>query len=916
MKLILLEMQAFGPYAGRQAIDFTQLSDVPLYLICGDTGAGKTTIFDAITYALYGATSSRRRSGEDLRSKYASEQLPTEVCLSFEHRGHPYRILRRPRQTLPKQRGEGFREIEHTVSMTLPDGREITRVDTVRSTVEELIGLTQDQFIQIVMIAQGDFARVLYADPASRTAILRKIFRTDFYNRVQLRIENDWRAAKQASEHAETVYQADEATVEVPEDHPLAPELLLAKTHQFLPADSLRLLEALNRQDGQLEAAQREQKASLTQEAEAVRRKLEETARRAEVEKRLAALREALAAAQAEKAKADAALEDVRSKKPQIQAHRDRAAALTALLPRYREASEKEKEARDHGKEAAALSEGLKARESEKAEVSAKLEQIRGEADSLADAAGQRIEAERLCAALKQQTDRVSDAGRKAREAEALRDRLRTASSQAEKARQQWLEANARATETTERYLHAQAGLMAGKLTEGEPCPVCGAVHHPRPAALPEEAPNEAEEKRCRAAEDSARSASEAAARQAGALTAQLEAEEKEFRARLALCMDTVPDDPVPALTDLAQSLAEETARAESALRQAQARAEREVKLRAAITRGEQKLLQLEREIGETRQRRQHHETAAQLAKAAYEKLRPALDPPTQAEAEAVIRQQAQAADALEREIREAEERARAVDVRIARQQGEEREQAQTLAAIPVHDGAAVTALHEALRDRLAETERALEATVSRLSHNRALLERMKRESREAEQAKNRYMMLDALYSTANGKRFRRKIDLETFVQQQSFDRVLFRANQRLAVMTDRQYALTSTDASLTLGVRDAWNASVRSVSTLSGGETFKASLALALGLSDEIQASTGSSRIDSLFIDEGFGSLDEESLNSAITVLKSLSDGRRQVAIISHVADLQRRIDRKIVVRKDPVTQGSTASIVDGTVR
>ncbi len=915
MRLIRLEMQAFGPYAERQIIDFSALSGIPLYLICGDTGAGKTTIFDAITYALYGSTSSKRRTAEDLRSKYASAQLPTEVLLTLSHRNHQYSVLRRPKQILPKLRGEGMREINHTVEMTLHDGRQLTSIEGVKATVEELLGLTQEQFIQIVMIAQGDFARVLFAEPASRTAILRKIFRTDFYNTVQQRIEMDWRAAKQASEQADLIYRTDEATISVPEDHPLAAELLLSKTHQLLPADSLQLLEELNRQDQKLEASYRKQKAVLSAESENIRKALQEAKRREEARNKLNEIQNSLINIRQEKERADLNLIIAQKRQPEIQDNRNLASALTERLPRYAEAEETDRSLRKNSELSASARKEIEAKESDLQDTDTKLNKLREELASLADSAEQMRQAERTLTALELRYNQAVDADEKVKELIRLQDRLSTEQRLALKAENEWLEANNHSTEVTTLYLHAQAGIMASQLTEGKPCPVCGATHHPQLAICPDNAPDENEEKRCRAEADKKRRAYETAARSAGALKAQVESVQAECSKRVSLCFEETLEDPEIAIETLLKNLEIEIAKAKASLQQAEKRSERERKLRESIGRGEERFRRMEKEIAEARTLLAQYETAASHDRALLEKLTQELNPPTKAEAEALIKRYQQTAAAVENEIKSALEKANASAILLAQKEGEKSQQKQLLQTMPEQDVTSISARSVELQDEITRTEQAIEEVITRLGHNTALLERMEREKADMERAKERYVMLDQLYNTAAGKHLRRKIDLETFVQQQAFDRVLYRANQRLAVMTDRQYALTRTDASLTLSVRDAWNGSVRSVSTLSGGETFKASLALALGLSDEIQATTGGAQIDSLFIDEGFGSLDEESLNGAIAVLKSLSDGRRQVAIISHVADLQRRIDQKIVVRKDPITQQSTATIVDGRV-
>ena len=814
MRPLKLTLSAFGPYAAQTTLPLEALGRGGLYLITGDTGAGKTTLFDAITYALYDHSSGGVRDGAMLRSKYADPGTPTFVELEFEVRGQRCTVRRNPEYPRPKARGEGFTTEKADATLTYADGRPpVTKAKEVTAAVTELIGLDYNQFSQIAMIAQGQFNRLLNATTEERSRIFRKLFRTQRYQKLQdaLQEENARLTARRSS--LNTAITTVLGTLAFPAQDPQREELA-ALSAQTEPETAQELLQAL----------------TARQEADTARAAQELAA----LDTRLSAVQAALGAAE----QADR----LRRELDQNLAH----ARENARLETARAAARREALAALEAQQTAAETElaALADADTRRVELGAEAERLAQREHAL-DELGQSLTAyQAVKAAAAAAQDRYKTAAARQAEAGTARDRLERA------------------------FLDAQAGLLAQGLAEGTPCPVCGSTHHPAKAALPRTAPTQAQVNAAKQAAAAADQAAQEASAAAGAAVTR----EKEGRARLrkdaeALLPErfTSPDGPVPlSVTLLRTALAEET----QALRTAKTDLAARRSQNASACRRRQ-------ELEAQRPTRNAQRTAL--------------------EAQAATAQQnAAAAEAAVRTL-----------------------EAQAAGAAPAQDLAALRAQQAALLDRrrpLAEQEKALNA---QLQPNRKAAAEYRRLSAERQTLEQRWQWVNALAATTGGTlNSKQKIRLEAYIQMQYLDRILIHANTRLMQMTAGQYELERVGAEnqrsqsgLDLGVIDHYNGTRRSVKTLSGGESFKASLALALGLSDEVQSSAGGIRLDTLFLDEGFGSLDEESLELAIRVLSGLTEGDRLVGIISHVGALKDRIDRQVVVHKAR-TGGSTVEL------
>ena len=1094
MRPLFLRISAFGPYAGQVEMDLSRLGTSGLYLITGDTGAGKTTIFDAITFALYGEASGSSRAPEMLRSKYAGPETPTEVELTFRYGDAEYRVLRNPEYERPARRGSGSVMQKADATLWCPDGRLVTRVREVNRAIQEILGVDRSQFSQIAMIAQGDFLKLLLADTRERQAIFREIFQTGYYQTLQERLKQESGRLREACEAARASVAQYISGIRW-EDEAVPEETRRQARDGTLPIERvMKLAQMQLERDAEAEAALQQELQQLDGRLEAV---LAEAGRAETIREQQTQLEQARAEYTGQ-AGALAALEvqlaAERGRMPEREQLERQLAALEAELPRYDEL-EQLREA------AAALQRQLAERDRRQAELAAGLEErqrqaetLKAERQQLEHAGEQRQQILRLQAqstALRQRLDQLSEglaqaqaarvqlaqaeeacaALQKDRDAaaaglEGLREKL-----EAEKARQaeleaadvhreqvlqeaaRWKEIRNRVLELEElllagqaqqqalaraqaaydaaaeraaeqsavyqrmnrAFLDEQAGILAQWLQPGVPCPVCGSTEHPAPASASDQAPTEAELKAAREAAEQAQAEaaerSAAAGRQRGMLQERME----QLAARAQQLLDGAAPEDIPARLakrkeEIHRQLAQLETELEAAERQCLEKRAAAERLHGLEKQEKEAAGRLERLSAQLAGREGGRAAAERQAELLYSHLRQDLaglwdGAPEAAETEIRRLQAQQAADweQLEEDLRRETERlerrkeldgllpaagdaVRAAETALAqgreqraaeesrlaetvrqtetlasglsyagRQQAMERqavwqkkrqelnlllEQAEQRCADGRTAAAALEARIRQLEQLLAAAEPVNPEAVarqretltgarggllerqkecySRMTANREALSRISAQSETLAQLEQRWAWVRSLSNTANGNiPGREKIMLETYVQTAYFDRILQRANLRLMMMSGSQYELkrrreagdNRSQSGLELDVIDHYNGTERSVRTLSGGESFQASLALALGLSDEVQSSAGGIRLDTMFVDEGFGSLDEESLQQALRALEELTEGNRLVGIISHVAELKERIERKLVVTKDK-TGGSRVTL------
>ena len=932
MRPLRLTLSAFGPYAAQTTLDLEKLGKGGLYLITGDTGAGKTTLFDAITYALYDHSSSGIREGSMLRCKYADDKIPTFVELEFEVHGVRYTVRRNPEYQRPKARGEGMTTEKADATLTYPDDRPpVTKAKDVTAAVQEIIGLDYNQFSQIVLIAQGQFTKLLNASTEERSRIFRKLFRTQRYAQLQECLQAEASALNQQRTAQNAKLDSLLGGLQFSPEDPDA-EALRTLCAQTVPETALALLDALTAR----QAAALEEAGTALHTTEAQLDKVQQQLGAAAQVQRLA---QQLAARQAELAAAKPALDAARA---EADRHAGDAAQLDALTAQVTQAQSalaaydaldtlcrQQTEARDAARLAAAQAHK---RRTQLDSLNAALAAAETELSALADADTRLLALQNRSAQLAQRGEalakleqRLADCQRQAKAAHKAQESYRTAAAAQDEAR-------ARRDALDRAFLDAQAGLLAESLTEGVPCPVCGSTHHPARALLPHTAPTQAQVEAARqAAAEADRQAQTASAAAQSALAAANEAKTSLRRDAETLLPErfTAPEGTVPltfalmtnVLAEEAAALQTEQTDCAAQCRQADADCRRKAQLEADRQAKTRQRPALEQAAAEADRSAAAQNASADALEGQIAERRVALPYPRRADAQAALdkleadrRALRTGMDTAQRRLKQAEQTVAAAEAAVEALTAQQTAAQKELPARSAEELTAQQTTLTAARETLRSREKQLSA---QLLPNRKTAAQY-RAAAEARQAlESRWQWVSALAATAGGTlTSKQKIRLEAYIQMNYLDRILRYANTRLMQMTAGQYELERIGAEnqrsqsgLDLGVIDHYNGTHRSVKTLSGGESFKASLALALGLSDEVQSSAGGIRLDTLFLDEGFGSLDEESLELAIRVLSGLTEGDRLVGIISHVGALKDRIDRQVVVHKAR-TGGSTVEL------
>lgn len=911
MRPLKLTIAGFGPYAGAQELDFEALGTSGLYLIAGDTGAGKTTIFDAITFALFGEASGGSRKSDMLRSKYARAEDPTYVELTFTYGGQTYTVRRNPAYERAKTRGVGTTSQLADAQLTLPDGSVVTKLKDVNRAVQEIIGLSREQFAQVCMISQGDFRRLLEADTETRKKIFKDIFETGLYSDLQTRLKDEVSALDgQMTEARRSIRQYTEGMV-CADNSDFNAQVQKAKTDGLPTAELTELFENLLSEDKTLETKLDEQVSAAEDAIKALEKQKEAVEAYRQTKENLDKLSKTEQTQTAAWETAKAALEAAKTEKDKTQPElTEHLGKLRNQLPSYDELDEKNKALQ--GKEKLLKIEQQKRDEAEKqkATLAEELSAFKDEQAKLKDSDKEKAE---LDAQLKQCTDRKSALETLLTDFKSLRAEQKTLADSQEKysALAAEMDKQHQEFERMQRaFLDAQAGILAKDLHAGISCPVCGALEHPHPAELPAHAPTEDEVKQAKETYEKAQAAAAEASTAAAAQAATVDTKQDALRQkRQDLLSDTSEEQAETAAREQLHDCETQIDELNAKIETAEKNILRKSKLDKLIPKTEDAQKAAEDSWYEADKQIDVLQTESNTLTARINELQRSLTHEDKASAKREIGELETQSDALEQELSAALEQEKAsLNALTATRAAIEQLQKQLETGA---DGDLNNLFEqlEAQKKQKKELEEQRQSVHTRIEVNGRAHDGIDKKRDELEELEQKYVWMNTLAKTAAGNlQGKAKIDLETYVQTTYFDRILARANLRLQKMSGGQYDLKrrrnaddlKSKSGLELDIIDHINATERSVNTLSGGEAFLASLALALGLSDEVQMSTGI-HLDTLFVDEGFGSLDSEALSKAYQTLAGLTEGNRLVGIISHVAELKERIDRQIVVTKGP---------------
>ena len=919
MKPLKLTMSAFGSYAGKNVIDFTGQQQ-GIFLITGDTGAGKTTIFDAITYALYNQTSGGERNGNMMRSQYAQPETETYVELEFLYRGQTYRVRRNPDYKITKTLKNGkIREqkVPHSVELTMPDGTVFPeKKNATDAKIIEILGLTADQFSQIVMIAQGDFLKLLYTKSDERKMIFSKLFRTDIYWKIQENLR------RKSMEMDERIQENDRAFEQEKSRIILLPE------SEELPLDEL--VERL-----------RERLKDALKEQNLRRANVEELNKKITKYEEINKLFVSLEKIRQNGKELEARQAESKERRQQIENARKADKVLVAEQQNLRQQQEVEQSAQAIAKMTETLAndqemfETLKTQQQE-AEAKQKREAADIQKKMLAlEQSFPSYEALQNARSEEQQAKKVwEDLGKTSEESfhkkeagiAALKEQQKRQEQIVEQTKKNWEQTSLSASESAKHYEHMyeaflkeQAGILAENLSAGCPCPVCGSTVHPDPAKLSDHAVTELEveqAKKTRAAaeekRDLAYAAFEAEKTEKQKLAQAVEKEEADFvlAQTIAKQQRKEAEQNYVSLQKIAEQIREklvypsfaEAKKQYAAMQKALAAAEQE------IERKRQKVSELAEAMntlkGQKLAEEENQKTAKKLAVKTEKEYAKLLEKSGFVSEEtyhlAILPERSRSK--LEREEKEYESQ-------CLRQQSEQKLLEKQVSGKTYTD---TTELNERLKvekQALKEAEKTYMELHTAYENDRAVLQNCAVYLEKGKKMESEDQVIKSLSKTANGRLSgSAKIDFETYIQRQYFKQIIHEANKRLLTMSNHQFILKlkeeantgrKTNEGLDLSVYSLVTDSERDVKTLSGGESFLAALAMALGLSDIVERSAGAIHPDMMFIDEGFGSLDAQSRQQAIEVLAELAGDSRMVGIISHVTELKEQIDRKLVVSR-----------------
>lgn len=940
MRPLELKLSAFGPYAGSVDIDFSQFGDHGLYLIYGDTGSGKTMLFDAIAFALFGE-SSGSRDVHTLRSDFADAQTPTEVSLTFEHAGKTYVVTRRPQQQLARRRsgGESASQLVDraaTAELTCGDVTLGSNIRQVNEYVIDLLGLSYGQFRQVTMIAQGAFRDLLCTDPAEREVVLRKIFGTEEIDRFAAELAQVAKDAHEKLQKAQgdfdgCVARLDRGIIEVHDKY----QRVLSQPRPDLAANDC--IEAatviVERQHGEIEQAEqvRDEAREATIEARIRLRTAEDT---------VAAL-EAAEEAKRKLVQANAHVKVFRTALDDASAGYDdqhklllsKEAEITKSLPRYDELEVRRKQAQEAANKSRELGDKRASFEKERSRLEAAVAHARVELSVVQDVTGQLERTRMELVDLRRRSEQAQRISKDLSDLVSSRVDLSARAAEVERSRREANEARQEADDLFAALIADDASFVASSLVEGRPCPVCGSTIHPHPATPTNVAPDRSS---LTLARNKQQQAEERQRKSEDAYLSLKSQVSERSRACVKSAQELVGDAPsgepaeaerwcIGKIAELRQTLRDQLAEQgerESALA---TKLEELEALRNQLTEDEGTLANVRKELVTLAGSCELAAADLASAQARADEVAASLTFASHDEAKRELRALGKRRMEMEQELvaaRKAFEEALTAQASIT---STVKERMARLEELGVKEGDDAPSSAKAKRALMAaqsaerKADKEVRAAQTRVSMNQQIIEEMRSIAQTLPGYERAVRAADRVASIARGQaKGGNRISFERYVLGFYFDQIVICANKRLSVMSNGHYQLLRNaegesrgKGGLSLDVVDYATGKCRPVSSLSGGESFEASLSLALGLSDYAQQRAGGMHLDTVFIDEGFGTLDPDSLELVMRVLSDLASGDCLVAIISHVEELEKRIENRIEVKAGP--EGSTARLVMG---
>jgi len=909
MKPLKLIISAFGPYSDKTEIDMSKLGESGLYLISGDTGAGKTTIFDAITFALYGQPSGELREVGMLRSKNAPPENPTYVEMDFLYNGKKYNIKRNPEYQRPSKRGDKLVYEKAEACLILPDGRTITGFGNVTKETEKIIGIDKNQFTKIAMLAQGDFLKLLVSSTEERAKIFRKLFGTETYKFFQEKLKSEASEIKSEYDLIYTSIKQYIGQIVYSDENPLCEKIKDVQNGYFIDEVIEVLKRLIDDDTSQINNISESLKKTDT-ELEKNNKILGKVQLQKKLKRDILASQNYIKEKEPEFDELKKKCETALSKSGEIQELAIKISEDEQKLFQYDELDKMtskiaslDKEISENISNKALFSENLIKKKQELSLCEEKL-------NSLEDS---EIEKEKLVSErkmltnIREKVEFVSDIFKKYNAEKILLEKVqeeyKTALIKSKKT-------SAVYNEAEKAFLDEQAGILAQRLSDGERCPVCGSVSHPLPAKMRENALTEAELKKLKELNEKDRQTAAELSAKAGEIKGKTDSLKSSLSEQANLIFGVIEfEEILDKLSIQMEKNKRETEKCDEKIRFADENIKRKNAIKTNIASLSQEIINKEQSLNELSQNIIRFQTEIASLNENKNKLIAVLKFKNKELMNSEISALKNRKDMLEKELSLSKERYESCEKALSEHKSKIKAlENQLEGSEEISKDEIITRIKE-----ISDTKSALQEQYDlhniRINTNESCMKEILKKKAAVIDAENKLKLIMSLSDTANGNiSGKEKIKLETYIQITYLNRIIQRANLRFMVMSGGRYELIrrneaenrQSQSGLELNVIDHYNGSERSVKTLSGGEAFMASLSLALGLSDEIQSSSGGIKLDTMFVDEGFGSLSEDVRDNSIKILNDLTEGNRLVGIISHVSDLKEKIEKQIVVTKD----------------
>lgn len=915
MRPIKLVMTGFESYCNRTEIDFEKLGKKGLYLISGETGAGKTTIFDAITFALYGSASGENRSESMLRSHFADENTPTEVELLFESNNKLYKVVRNPEYIRKAKKGDGTTKESANASLYFESDKNllpVTKVKDVTQKIEEILGLPKNQFCRIAMIAQGAFQKLLLANTNEKKIIFRELFKTEKFDKLQnVLLQKNSEAKEEVNELSLSIRQYlngiecngdDEVSIEV------------NKIIEKGIVDDQAIID-LNKLINFEEDILNELKVKISK-IEKELNKIQEKVQKAEEKKVIEnSILENKNILKSEEEKLESICQKIKAlevETKKIPIYEKEKTLIEASLPEYDELEKKEESILQSQKE-------IKSFENQIAKENLLIEALRKKIES------QKSELENLKFAGEKKVQLESDKRKFESECEEVKKIYENLISlekeelnykdevkSYEELEKEFLLADNVFKEKRKMYNDEQAGILAKNLKKNSPCPVCGSLEHPSPAKCSLVAPTEQEVEEAEKNSKQLQKKSSDKAKSAAVIKSKIDVLSEQIKKDLEKKIENFSLDEkglIEKVLQMIEQIKNKIDELNNKITLEVNNVARKEILEKEIPLEEKESNLKINSVEEIKKNIVSLNATVLVEEKNIEQKKKNLKYPSSFEAKTELEKIIQNINLIQEKNEKIEDEKKSAVQNIAVLKDRIINLTENFNKIEDFDYDELILQKEKFESQKESLDQKRDLFNEQRGKNKDNVKAIEEVYPKQIKAKEFYDMISILYKvvagTISGKE---KVSLETYVQMRYLDRITQRANLRFKIMTDGKYELcrrrnfdnNRSPLGLELNVKDFYTGRERFVESLSGGEQFQASLSLALGLADEIQATEGGKKLETMFIDEGFGSLDSETLNKAMKALESLSKGDKLIGIISHVDELENRIQNKIRVTKD----------------